>query len=198
MPPLTHSSLSSLTHFHTSKNKQHQKKKKNYHHYRQSTKKYKQQHAKTKITLNLWTIFITTSTTTTTTYHTFNKNKSIACHHHLFDVRCLSFALFVCLSHGLSIYTTYIYICVCHCRCFYYAYTYIHTYNLKWYVTLCIFAWLYKNTSTRPSLTVVSSLRHVPKPGYGLAPRSHTFSSTTSAGAIMHGVTVSAFNFIQY
>lgn len=25
---------------------------------------------------------------------------------------------------------------------------------------------------------VVSALRHVPKPGYGLAPRSHTFSST--------------------
>lgn len=25
---------------------------------------------------------------------------------------------------------------------------------------------------------VVSSLRHIPKPGYGLAPRSHTFSST--------------------
>ncbi|XP_054288592.1 actin-binding LIM protein 3 isoform X4 [Macrosteles quadrilineatus] len=29
-----------------------------------------------------------------------------------------------------------------------------------------------------PSYNVVSALRHVPKPGYGLAPRSHTFSST--------------------
>lgn len=38
---------------------------------------------------------------------------------------------------------------------------------------------------------MVSALRHVPKPGYGLAPRSHTFSSTTSAAATtMHGVTV--------
>lgn len=27
-------------------------------------------------------------------------------------------------------------------------------------------------------VVVVSALRHVPKPGYGLAPRSHTFSST--------------------
>lgn len=31
---------------------------------------------------------------------------------------------------------------------------------------------------------VVSALRHVPKPGYGLAPRSHTFSS--SAGSYTH------------
>ncbi|KMQ97313.1 actin-binding lim protein 1 [Lasius niger] len=32
--------------------------------------------------------------------------------------------------------------------------------------------------SSGPSYNVVSSLRHIPKPGYGLAPRSHTFSST--------------------
>ncbi|XP_055624699.1 actin-binding LIM protein 2 isoform X3 [Toxorhynchites rutilus septentrionalis] len=37
-----------------------------------------------------------------------------------------------------------------------------------------------------PSYNVVSSLRQVPKPGYGLAPRSHTFSSATSGSA--HGV----------
>ncbi|XP_040156476.1 actin-binding LIM protein 3 isoform X3 [Anopheles arabiensis] len=36
------------------------------------------------------------------------------------------------------------------------------------------------------SYNVVSSLRQVPKPGYGLAPRSHTFSSATSGSA--HGV----------
>ncbi|XP_062553550.1 actin-binding LIM protein 2 isoform X3 [Armigeres subalbatus] len=36
-----------------------------------------------------------------------------------------------------------------------------------------------------PSYNVVSSLRQVPKPGYGLAPRSHTFSSATSGSA--HG-----------
>uniref|UniRef100_A0A1B6IRT1 HP domain-containing protein n=1 Tax=Homalodisca liturata TaxID=320908 RepID=A0A1B6IRT1_9HEMI len=30
-------------------------------------------------------------------------------------------------------------------------------------------------------VTVVSALRHVPKPGYGLAPRSHTFSSTAGS-----------------
>lgn len=29
------------------------------------------------------------------------------------------------------------------------------------------------------TVSVVSALRHVPKPGYGLAPRSHTFSSAT-------------------
>lgn len=45
-------------------------------------------------------------------------------------------------------------------------------------------------SNSRPG-SVVSALRHVPKPGYGLAPRSHTFSSTTSAAATtMHGVTV--------
>lgn len=38
---------------------------------------------------------------------------------------------------------------------------------------------------------VVSSLRQVPKPGYGLAPRSQTFSSATSGSA--HGVPVSCF-----
>ncbi|XP_046667258.1 actin-binding LIM protein 3 isoform X4 [Homalodisca vitripennis] len=32
-----------------------------------------------------------------------------------------------------------------------------------------------------PSYNVVSALRHVPKPGYGLAPRSHTFSSTAGS-----------------
>ncbi|XP_058466451.1 actin-binding LIM protein 3 isoform X1 [Malaya genurostris] len=37
-----------------------------------------------------------------------------------------------------------------------------------------------------PSYNVVSSLRQVPKPGYGLAPRSQTFSSATSGSA--HGV----------
>ncbi|XP_037891760.1 actin-binding LIM protein 3 isoform X5 [Glossina fuscipes] len=46
-----------------------------------------------------------------------------------------------------------------------------------------------KSLGTAPSYNVVSSLRYVPKPGYGLAPRSHTFSSTASAGAFMHGVT---------
>nr|CAH7727599.1 unnamed protein product [Callosobruchus chinensis] len=34
-----------------------------------------------------------------------------------------------------------------------------------------------------PNYNVVSALRHVPKPGYGLAPRSHTFS--TSAGSFV-------------
>lgn len=41
--------------------------------------------------------------------------------------------------------------------------------------------------------TVVSSLRQVPKPGYGLAPRSHTFSSaTTTDGSAQTGAPVSA------
>ena len=31
---------------------------------------------------------------------------------------------------------------------------------------------------------VVSALRHVPKPGYGLAPRSHTFSSAGGASSV--------------
>ncbi|XP_071441388.1 actin-binding LIM protein 2 isoform X3 [Hetaerina americana] len=35
-----------------------------------------------------------------------------------------------------------------------------------------------RSVGTIPSYNVVSALRHVPKPGYGLAPRSHTFSST--------------------
>lgn len=39
--------------------------------------------------------------------------------------------------------------------------------------------------------TVVSSLRQVIKPGYGLAPRSHTFSSATTAGSTHVGVPVS-------
>ncbi|XP_034665523.1 actin-binding LIM protein 3 isoform X3 [Drosophila subobscura] len=46
-----------------------------------------------------------------------------------------------------------------------------------------------KSLGNAPSYNVVSALRHVPKPGYGLAPRSHTFSSTTSAAATMHGAT---------
>lgn len=37
---------------------------------------------------------------------------------------------------------------------------------------------------------VVSALRHVPKPGYGLAPRSHTFS--TSGGSSVPQIPVSA------
>ncbi|KAL1513257.1 hypothetical protein ABEB36_002687 [Hypothenemus hampei] len=43
------------------------------------------------------------------------------------------------------------------------------------------------SSMSRPSgwnYNVVSALRHVPKPGYGLAPRSHTFSST--AGSYPH------------
>lgn len=41
--------------------------------------------------------------------------------------------------------------------------------------------------------SVVSSLRQVPKPGYGLAPRSHTFSSaTTTDGSAQTGAPVSA------
>ncbi|XP_073969483.1 actin binding LIM protein Uncoordinated 115a isoform X4 [Rhodnius prolixus] len=36
-----------------------------------------------------------------------------------------------------------------------------------------------RSIPTIPTYNVVSSLRQVPKPGYGLAPRSHTFSSTT-------------------
>ncbi|KAL1137647.1 hypothetical protein AAG570_009343, partial [Ranatra chinensis] len=36
-----------------------------------------------------------------------------------------------------------------------------------------------RSIPTLPTYNVVSALRHVPKPGYGLAPRSHTFSSTT-------------------
>ncbi|CAB0008647.1 unnamed protein product [Nesidiocoris tenuis] len=39
-----------------------------------------------------------------------------------------------------------------------------------------------RSIPTIPTYNVVSSLRQVPKPGYGLAPRSHTFSSTTSVG----------------
>ncbi|RZC35201.1 actin-binding LIM protein 3, partial [Asbolus verrucosus] len=38
-----------------------------------------------------------------------------------------------------------------------------------------------RSYSCRSSVGLVSALRHVPKPGYGLAPRSHTFSS--SAGS---------------
>ncbi|XP_055699830.1 actin-binding LIM protein 1 isoform X1 [Phlebotomus papatasi] len=34
-----------------------------------------------------------------------------------------------------------------------------------------------------PSYNVVSSLRQIPKPGYGLAARSHTFSSATTTGS---------------
>lgn len=33
---------------------------------------------------------------------------------------------------------------------------------------------------TKCSVTVVSSLRSAPRPGYGLAARSHTFSSSTA------------------
>lgn len=40
---------------------------------------------------------------------------------------------------------------------------------------------------------VVSSLRQVIKPGYGLAPRSHTFSSATTTGSTHIGVPVSFF-----
>ncbi|CAH2005081.1 unnamed protein product [Acanthoscelides obtectus] len=40
-----------------------------------------------------------------------------------------------------------------------------------------------------PNYNVVSALRHVPKPGYGLAPRSHTFS--TSAGSSVPQIPVS-------
>lgn len=38
---------------------------------------------------------------------------------------------------------------------------------------------------------VVSSLRQIIKPGYGLAPRSHTFSSATTTGSTHIGVPVS-------
>lgn len=38
---------------------------------------------------------------------------------------------------------------------------------------------------------VVSALRQVPKPGYGLAPRSHTFSSATTTGSARTGAPVS-------
>lgn len=41
------------------------------------------------------------------------------------------------------------------------------------------------------NMTVVSSLRQVIKPGYGLAPRSHTFSSATTTGSTHIGVPVS-------
>lgn len=37
----------------------------------------------------------------------------------------------------------------------------------------------------------MSSLRQVPKPGYGLAPRSHTFSSATTTGSAHIGAPVS-------
>ncbi|XP_037913450.1 actin-binding LIM protein 1 isoform X3 [Hermetia illucens] len=40
-----------------------------------------------------------------------------------------------------------------------------------------------RSLGNAPSYNVVSSLRHVPKPGYGLAPRSHTFSSATTTGS---------------
>lgn len=40
---------------------------------------------------------------------------------------------------------------------------------------------------------VVSSLRQVIKPGYGLAPRSHTFSSATTTGSTHIGVPVRFF-----
>lgn len=44
----------------------------------------------------------------------------------------------------------------------------------------------------RFACAVVSSLRQVPKPGYGLAPRSHTFSSaTTTPGSAHTGAPVS-------
>ncbi|XP_074108093.1 actin binding LIM protein Uncoordinated 115a isoform X9 [Cotesia typhae] len=42
-------------------------------------------------------------------------------------------------------------------------------------------------SSTAPSYNVVSSLRHIPKPGYGLAPRSHTFSSTGGSVSALPG-----------
>ncbi|XP_063992290.1 actin-binding LIM protein 2-like isoform X2 [Diachasmimorpha longicaudata] len=42
-------------------------------------------------------------------------------------------------------------------------------------------------SSTGPSYNVVSSLRHIPKPGYGLAPRSHTFSSTGGSVSALPG-----------
>lgn len=48
---------------------------------------------------------------------------------------------------------------------------------------------------------VVSALRHVPKPGYGLAPRSHTFSASTPAGgttAVHPVATVSAFSVLLH
>ncbi|XP_024885382.1 actin-binding LIM protein 3 isoform X7 [Temnothorax curvispinosus] len=41
--------------------------------------------------------------------------------------------------------------------------------------------------SSGPSYNVVSSLRHIPKPGYGLAPRSHTFSSTGGSVSALPG-----------
>ncbi|XP_017875560.1 actin-binding LIM protein 2 isoform X7 [Ceratina calcarata] len=42
-------------------------------------------------------------------------------------------------------------------------------------------------SSVGPSYNVVSSLRHIPKPGYGLAPRSHTFSSTGGSVSALPG-----------
>ncbi|XP_029042522.1 actin binding LIM protein Uncoordinated 115a isoform X4 [Osmia lignaria lignaria] len=42
-------------------------------------------------------------------------------------------------------------------------------------------------SSIGPSYNVVSSLRHIPKPGYGLAPRSHTFSSTGGSVSALPG-----------
>ncbi|XP_047365147.1 actin-binding LIM protein 1 isoform X6 [Vespa velutina] len=49
----------------------------------------------------------------------------------------------------------------------------------------------YNESAKRPSFSrkrkVVSSLRHIPKPGYGLAPRSHTFSSTGGSVSALPG-----------
>ncbi|XP_011497253.1 PREDICTED: actin-binding LIM protein 3 [Ceratosolen solmsi marchali] len=42
-------------------------------------------------------------------------------------------------------------------------------------------------SSVGPSYNVVSSLRYIPKPGYGLAPRSHTFSSTGGSISALPG-----------
>ncbi|KAJ8974053.1 hypothetical protein NQ317_002299, partial [Molorchus minor] len=47
-----------------------------------------------------------------------------------------------------------------------------------------------RSIGTIPTYNVVSALRHVPKPGYGLAPRSHTFSS--SAGSSVPQIPVSS------
>lgn len=44
---------------------------------------------------------------------------------------------------------------------------------------------------------MVSSLRQIPKPGYGLAPRSHTFSSATTTGSTTHGAPVSALSLLS-
>ncbi|XP_066998830.1 actin-binding LIM protein 1 isoform X6 [Anabrus simplex] len=44
-----------------------------------------------------------------------------------------------------------------------------------------------RSVGTIPSYNVVSALRHVPKPGYGLAPRSHTFSSTGGSASNIGG-----------